>query len=290
MATTMGSVAIYFAIWRLPDADRNIVYVLYVLGPMLMAVGGIALYQYMTVGVAPTKGGNFFYHVARLFALVWHRVSWENRHHVPREGGCIVASNHTSAMDPLVLQAASPRMIRWLMLTSYRFKLVEPMWRAIDPICLEHEKGKDAHEPGPQQVRTIVRALRDDQLLGVFPEGHLQYDNRKLKPFLPGVAVMAKLGKASILPAWISGTVMSDSIIKHMLKPSRSRVIFGKPYTPDPNATPEEVMADLRRRLLKLAWSSQPAREGKCPACHLDLPEPLPQACPNCQMLLSETV
>ena len=252
MVSTFFSVLIYLCIWRLPNADSNILYVLDFLGPVLIIVGIIALWRYLTTGIATSRGGNFFYHLARIYALVWHRVMWEGRHHIPRTGGAILAPNHTVALDPFVLQPGCPRMIRWLMLTSYRYKFAEPMWKAIDPVCLEQKKGQDTVEPGPKQVRTIVKALRDGQLLGIFPEGHLQKDHRNLRPFEEGVAVMARLGKVPIIPCWISGTPRTRSVVWSLLRPSHSKATYGEPYWPDPKAEPAEVMAELRRRMLAL--------------------------------------
>ncbi len=269
MVSTTVSVAVYFAIWRLKDADRNILYVLDVLGPVLIVVGLIALYRYLTTGIAPTRTGNLFYHGARLFALVWHRATWEGRHHIPRTGGAILAPNHTVALDPFILQPGCPRMIRWLMLTSYRYTFAEPMWRAIDPVFLEQKRGSDVVEPGPKQVRTIVKALRDGQLLGIFPEGHLQKTHRNLREFEEGVAVMARLGKVPIIPCWISGTPRTASVWVALLRPSHSKATFGEPYWPDPKAEPAEVMAELRRRMLALPgaheFDDKPADEEPSP-------------------------
>ncbi|MEM9420847.1 MAG: MFS transporter, partial [Planctomycetota bacterium] len=133
MVTTVVSVIIYGAIWQLEDADTKIIYVLYGLGPLLIASGlGYALY-YLAHGPMPAAGGNFFRHLVRFFCLVWHRLEWEGRHHIPESGPVILAANHTTALDPFLMQAACPRQIRWLMLTSYRYKAVEFFWKIIDP-------------------------------------------------------------------------------------------------------------------------------------------------------------
>ncbi|MEM6855437.1 MAG: MFS transporter, partial [Planctomycetota bacterium] len=230
MTTTVVSVAIYGAIWQLDNADTTIIYVLYGLGPLLMIVGlGYALF-YLTHGPMPSAGGNFFRHLVRFFCLVWHRLEWTGRHHIPDSGPVILASNHTTALDPFLMQAACPRQIRWLMLTSYRFKAVEFFWKIINPIFIDDSSGERAN--ASQQVRQIVKHLKEGDILGIFPEGGLQYDHRVLQPFEDGVAVTAKLGKAQIVPCWIENTPRSKSLLVHFLKPGHRRVSFGEPFTP----------------------------------------------------------
>jgi len=189
----------------------------------------------------------------RLFVFVVHRARFEGRHHIPHEGPVILACNHTTALDPFVMQAACPRLIRWLMLTSYRFKLLEPFWRICDPICLEIEKGADQHTGGTKQVRQIVQRLKAGEVVGMFPEGHLQYDQRVLKPFQPGVATCARLAKAAIVPCWIEGTPRSRSMLVHFFRPTHTTLHFGAPFTPAKGDKPADITAELRRRMEALA-------------------------------------
>ncbi len=251
MTTTIASVAIYGAIWQLPDADEKIIYVLYGLGPLLMLVGlGYALH-YLTHGPMPSKRANFFRHLIRFFCLVWHRLEWQGRHHIPHTGPVILASNHTTALDPFLMQSACPRQVRWLMLTSYRFKVLEYFWRIINPIFIDDSSGERANASA--QVRQVVKHLKEGDILGIFPEGGLQYDNRVLKAFEDGVAVTAKLGKAQIVPCWIEGTARSKSLIVHFLKPGHRRIAFGEPFTPGKLDKPQDITAELRRRMIALA-------------------------------------
>jgi len=255
MATTVASIAIYGAIWQLPNADTKIVGVLAGIGPLLMLAGLFYAGHYLIHGPLPTAGANFFRHFTRLFCLVWHRLEWTGRHHIPHDGPVILACNHTTALDPFILQSACPRQIRWVMLTSYRFKALEFFWKMIDPIFIDYDKDGERVNAS-KQVRQIVAELKKGDILGIFPEGGLQYDNRVLKVFEDGAAVTARLGKAQIVPCWVEGTVRSKSLLAHFLKPGHRRIAFGKPFTPDPKASPADVTAELRRRMIALASGS----------------------------------
>lgn len=285
MVTTVASVTIYGMIWQLDDADEKIIGVLYALGPLLMVVGiGYAGY-YLLHGPMPSAAANVFRHLTRLYCLVWHRLQWTGRHHIPHEGPVILASNHTTALDPILMQAACPRQIRWLMLTSYRFKILEFFWRIIDPIFIDDDPETGGRADASKQVRQVVKHLKEGDILGIFPEGGLQYDNRILKKFEPGVAVTGKLGKAQIVPCWIEGTPRSKSILVHFLKPGRRRIAFGPAFTPDPKAKPEAITAELRQRMLKLAWEVTEQVRDTCPVCGYDIRQTVHDKrseCPEC--------
>ncbi len=259
MASTVLSVAIYLAIWRVPNADTWIVPVLLTLGPLLVGVGLLTLVRYLRSGPMPSVGANVLRHLVRLFVLVVHRAEFRGRQHLPADGPVILACNHTTALDPFVIQAACPRLVRWLMLTSYRFRVLQPLWRACDPICLDIQPGDDKHSGGTKQVRQIVQRLKQGEVVGMFPEGRLQYDDRVLKAFEPGVATCARLARAAIVPCWIEGTPRSRKMLVHFLRPTHTTLHFGAPFTPAKGDKPADITAELRRRMLLLA--SEPAEE-----------------------------
>ena len=253
MINTVFSVTVYFGIWMLPNADRGIVIVLWVIGPMLILGGIFGLTRYLIHGPMPNRKANAFRRIFRLYCFSWHRLTIQGKHHIPRDGPVIIVSNHTTAMDPFLIQSSSIRMVRWLMLTSHRAKFMEPLWRAIDPICLEHDKSTDTAEPGVKQIRQIVRELKKGDVVGIFPEGHLQYDNRDLKEFQNGAAVMARLSKATIVPCWIQGTVLSKSMAAHILKPSRSSITYGPPFKPEKGMSVEALTQEIHKRVTALS-------------------------------------
>ncbi len=253
MLNTLFSVATYFAIWQLPRADATLLRALYVLGPALMLVGLYGLVRYLVRGPAATPCLNTLWHIDRLYCLIWHGLEWRGRHHVPHTGGVLLASNHTTAIDPLILQAPLPRVIRWVMLAEHLFPALNWGWNRIQPIALEKNAG-DA-----RQLRKVIAALRGGDVVGLFPEGRLQRERRELNPFQPGVGMIARRGDVMIVPCWIEGTPRRRHMLAHFLTPSRTRVRYGKPYRPAAGLAHEEIAADLRDRILALA--PQPAAD-----------------------------
>jgi 1-acyl-sn-glycerol-3-phosphate acyltransferase len=247
MLNTIFSVATYFAIWRLPRADETLLRALYVVGPMLMVVGLYGLIRHLVRGPAPTACLNALWHIDRLYCLIWHGLQWRGRHHVPSAGGVLLVSNHTTAIDPLIIQAPLPRVVRWVMLSEHLFPALNWGWKRIRPIALDKNAGD------VRQLRTIVAALRDGDVVGLFPEGRLQRERRELRPFQPGVGMIARRGEVAIVPCRIEGTPRRRRMLAHFLTPSRTSVTFGPPYRPAADLTHEQVADELRERILALA-------------------------------------
>ena len=247
MVTTTFTAAVYGTIWQAPGADALVRPVLLGVGPVLLAIGGVGLVRHLRSGPMAAPAAHVFWHLVRLYAFAYHRLEVLGKHHVPGNGPAVICANHTTALDPLLLQSQVTRPIRWLMYTHYLFKPLRPLWGAIEPVAMAKDK------PATAQVRQIVRVLQGGDLVGVFPEGHLQRETRQLKPFEEGAVATARLARAPIVPAWVHGTPRVHAMMGHFLRPSLSTVVFGEPWTVPRDMPPGEATAELRRRMLALA-------------------------------------
>lgn len=240
------SVITYFAIWRLPHADDNIRYVVIALGPFLLLLGITQFIRYATHGPMLNKLANVGWRIERLYCFVWHRLEVKGQHHVPHTGPVILAANHTTGLDPFVMQARVTRMVRWLMMKNYQYKIVQPLWDAIDPIAIGEGESRLS------QVRMLVRILQGGHIVGLFPEGRLQREIRELQPFEQGITWIAKKSEAVIIPVWIEGTPLKHKMLWHFLCPSHTTVTFGPPMTVGKDDDEDAALVELRERMLAL--------------------------------------
>lgn len=246
MANTSCAVATYWSIWQLPAADTNIRYVVLALSPILLILGVTQFYRYIISGPIHLPVANVFWRVSRLFCFVWHRLEVTGQQHVPHTGSVILASNHTAGLDPLVIQCRVTRTIRWLMMKNYQYKAVQPLWDAVKPIAIGEDDSRLS------QVRTLVRILKKDDIVGLFPEGSLQREVRELKEFESGITWIAKKSGAVIVPVWIEGTPLKRHMLWHFLCPSHTTVTFGKPMFIGKNDDENQALKELRERMLEL--------------------------------------
>lgn len=250
LLSVVSAVIVNLAVWRMGEsADIYVLWCLAISGLVLIVIAMPLAYRMLTTGPMPNRLGNAIWHTGRAYLMVWHRVRWIGHRNIPQTGPLIIASNHTTGLDPMLLQAPHTSPVRFVMLTSYQSKWLAPVWKALDPIALDLD-GRDTNK-----LRAIGNALKAGDIIGIFPEGRLQRDHRRLFPFQRGVGMLAQRSKAPILPAWISGTPIVKRMHWHFITPSKSVVVFGKVYQPDPNWTRDELLEDLKHRLIDLARS-----------------------------------
>ena len=119
---------------------------------------------------------------------------------LPQKGPYVLAANHQSILDPLVLMAVIPRPITFLA-AAYLFKipLVGRIVRAGGALPVS------SGQKGVKSVREGLSRLRKGGIIGLFPEGGVSFDGR-LKPFLSGWAYFALKTGSPALPVAISGS------------------------------------------------------------------------------------
>ena len=106
-------------------------------------------------------------------------------HHIPTQGAAVLTCNHVSFLDPVLLMAASPRPIYFVMdhrifkmpVLGVVFKLAKAIPiapRAEDPVLYE------------SAFEAAAKVLRDGDLLAIFPEGGITKDG-ELQAFKGGI-------------------------------------------------------------------------------------------------------
>jgi 1-acyl-sn-glycerol-3-phosphate acyltransferase len=157
----------------------------------------------------------------RIFARGYHHLRVLAPCRLPRRGPAILVSNHTSALDPVLLQAVCPRPIVWMMAREY-YEMPSLGWlyRQVQAIPVERS-GRDM-----PATREALRALRAGRILGIFPEGKWE-ERRELLPFHSGVALMASKAEVEIFPAYLDGTQRGKDMAETVLRPQQAQVMFG---------------------------------------------------------------
>jgi 1-acyl-sn-glycerol-3-phosphate acyltransferase len=160
----------------------------------------------------------------RSFAFVFHGLRVVTPCPLPpRAGGAILVCNHTSSLDPVLLQAAAPRIITWMMAKEYaRIPGMRVLMNGIEPILVERS-GRDM-----AATRSALRALKDGKILGLFPEGKIE-TTPKLLEFQTGVALLAMKSGAPVYPAYLDGTQRCKSMMEGLFKPHQITLAFGPP-------------------------------------------------------------
>ncbi|MHB8432588.1 MAG: lysophospholipid acyltransferase family protein [Candidatus Tyrphobacter sp.] len=149
----------------------------------------------------------------RAFSRVVWRVRVEGAQNVPAIGPLIVACNHLSLLDPPILGAYCPRPLRYMTKRElFEIPLFGPLIRAVGAYPVDREGSAFG------AVKRSIEMLRAGEAIGIFPEGGRNPTGEARAR--EGVALLASLAKAPVVPAAIVG---SDRALRlHAMK-----VVFG---------------------------------------------------------------
>jgi hypothetical protein len=123
--------------------------------------------------------------------LVWmlihtiYRVRVSGEENIPEEGPVIIASNHVSFADPLILGGMIRRPVNFVMYHKiYRIPLLNFIFRTGKAIPIASRK--ESPEVLENAYRRIHQVLAAEDVLGIFPEGKIT-DDGNIHPFKPGI-------------------------------------------------------------------------------------------------------
>ena len=180
-------------------------------------------------------------------------------HHIPRSaapGPLILVANHTAGVDPVLIQAACPFPIRWVMADDMAVSMLQPLWDIGQVIRVDRRRNES------MGVREALRHIRGGGVLGVFPEGHIERPPQEVLPFLPGVGLFIQRTGAKVLPLIVDGTPQIDPAWASLWRASRSTVRALPPIDyRDTGMNAREIASDLRRRFIEATgWPANEER------------------------------
>ncbi len=200
---------------------------------------------------------------------------------LPFKGPAIVFGNHTHTNDPFFISAFYPYTIRWVA-GSYLFKM-----KGVGFLLrhLVHAIPKVQGRSDLETIRNISKALKEGDIVGIFPEGTRSWDG-EMMDITAATAKLVRIFKVPVIFVHIEGGFLnkprwSDTVRKGPVSVRVVRVI-----------TPEEIesmsLADITELTEKylsfstdkweesaaIPYSSSTLAEGAerlfylCPRCH----------------------
>lgn len=148
------------------------------------------------------------------------------REHVPTAGAAILAGNHRSYMDPVILWAICPRPVA--------FMAKKELFHGFLGWALPRLWAFPVDRSGADRA-ALLRAhavLRDKGLVGIFPEGTRQ-DADELGEAHGGAAFLALRAGVPVVPVGIVGTEQVWPRGQRLPKLRRVTIVYGEPLGPE---------------------------------------------------------
>ncbi|MBR1818730.1 MAG: AMP-binding protein, partial [Neisseriaceae bacterium] len=181
-----------------------------------------------------------------------YRFNVDGLQNLPQRGGVLLLGNHISWIDWLVLQAASPRAIKFVMYRGiYNKKYLTWLFKFFNVIPI----GKGASKDSFTEIRT---RLENGEVVALFPEGHISY-NGQINEFQKGYELAIQdMENICIVPfylrgLWGSSFSRAESYYKMLTKKHNKRdiiVAFGKPI----NRFTDHI--EMKQKVVELSFSS----------------------------------
>jgi 1-acyl-sn-glycerol-3-phosphate acyltransferase len=170
---------------------------------------------------------------------------------IPDEGPAVIVCNHVSYVDALVIAAACPRPVRFVMdHRIFKLPILSFVFRTSRTIPIA--SAKEDPEMMERAFAEVAKALREGDLVAIFPEGRIT-DTGELYPFRPGIKRILDATPVPVVPMALRGlwgSFFSRKGGAAMSKPARfvpfRRIALAvdAPVAP-PAATPEALQANV---------------------------------------------
>jgi 1-acyl-sn-glycerol-3-phosphate acyltransferase len=167
--------------------------------------------------------------VPPLARAIWRPVV-EGRENVPPTGGVLLASNHLSFVDSVVIPVVAPRKVVFLAKEEYftgtgvRGRLSKAWFEGLGMVPVNREDTRSAL--GSLDIALDV--LGRGEAFGIYPEGTRSRDGRLYRG-RTGVAQLALLSGAPIVPVGLVGTERLQPVGTRLPRLAKVTVRFGEP-------------------------------------------------------------
>ncbi len=167
------------------------------------------------------------YAISRLICLflckVFLRLEIEGRENIPKQGGFILASNHISFLDPVILGVACPRRLNFLARHDL-FRNPAFGWLLLHLNVVPLKRGA----ADLSALKEAMARLRAGKGLLLFPQGTRQQGSEFFGGARPGVGFLAAKLNVPVIPAFIQGTERAMPRGTKFIHPAKVKLIFGK--------------------------------------------------------------
>lgn len=190
--------------------------------------------------------------IAWMLIHTFYRVRAVNNQVIPEEGGAVLVCNHVSYLDAIVIMAASPRPIRFVM--DHRiFKIPFLSWVFRTAKAIPISPAKEDPWLLEKSYIDIAQALHEGELVCIFPEGKLTADG-ELNTFKGGVMRILERSPVPVYPMALRG-LWGSLFSRNKDNPfgrafrygpfSRLELVVGDPLNPD-QVKPEHLQEKVQ--------------------------------------------
>lgn len=167
--------------------------------------------------------------VPPLAKVIW-RPTVRGVENVPKSGGVILASNHLSFADSMVIPVVAPRKVHFLAKSDYfngtgiKGNAIRMWFEGLGMLPVD----RDDPQAALNSLDTALKVLADGEAFGIYPEGTRSRDGRLYRG-RTGVAHLALTANVPVVPVGLRGTERLQPLGTNLPRLVKVTVEFGKP-------------------------------------------------------------
>jgi 1-acyl-sn-glycerol-3-phosphate acyltransferase len=205
---------------------------------------------YSQAGMQPVYG--FFHYVALTAYDVFFRGNVLGLENLPRTGSFLLAANHTSFLDPPLIGSQVQRQIAYFARKTLWKPGFASWWLdTVGTIPVDRDGGQDV-----SAIKRVLRALKEDKGLILFPEGTRSPDGALQAP-KAGVGLICCRAQVPVVPVRIFGSFEAYGKSRGLRLGTPVSIVFGAPILPavydEPNAGKERYQIASERIMSRIA-------------------------------------
>jgi 1-acyl-sn-glycerol-3-phosphate acyltransferase len=141
--------------------------------------------------------------IAWLLVTFVYRLDRRGIENIPERGPALLICNHVGYADAIVISAAVPRPVRFIMESSiFRIPVLSGVFRGMKAIPVA--PAKEDPEVYERAFQIVAQELRDGNLVCIFPEGRLTSDG-EIGEFRAGMMRILRETPVPVVPLALSG-------------------------------------------------------------------------------------
>ena len=161
---------------------------------------------------------NFVDGLCRYYCFNFHNLDSET-FELPEHAGALLISNHKSGVDPLLLIASCKRPLRF-MIAKEEYNRFGLKWLFKKAGCIPVDRTGRADIA----FRQAVKALKNNQVIALFPHGKIHLDNETPYRTKGGIKRLAELTQSRIFIARITGVSGEGTVFTSLIRSSHSKI------------------------------------------------------------------
>ena len=164
------------------------------------------------------------------------------KRYIPENGRIILAGNHTNYLDCILVACATKRCVHYLAKDELMKGPLKFIFKGLGIIPVNRRtKDRNAYF-------SALETLREEKVIGIFPEGTINRTEDVVMPFKFGAVKMARETEAQIIPFAITG--------KYKPFERNIKITFFEPLEP------QESLDEANKKLMEIV-SDKIVKEGK---------------------------